>query len=115
MKESYEKGLANRSASNPTPAMVTSWVWHGQEVHAGQLLSSEITTSACRPCPDRGKATSTAALYGESPTDAAESETLCMRGNSSRENREILFGFHPAEWHVTSGVERSENASGGTC
>ena len=28
---------------------------------------------------------------GESSADAAESETLCMRGNSRRENREILF------------------------
>lgn len=37
-----------------------------------------------------------------------------MCGNFSRENREILFGFHAALWHVTSGVERSENASGGT-
>ena len=26
MKESYEKGLANRSASNPTLVRVTSWV-----------------------------------------------------------------------------------------
>ena len=52
MKESYEKGLANRSASNPTLAMVTSRVWHGQEVHAGQVLSSEITTFACPHCPD---------------------------------------------------------------
>ncbi len=38
MKESYEQGLANRSASNPTLAMVTSRVWHGQEVHAGQAI-----------------------------------------------------------------------------
>lgn len=37
-----------------------------------------------------------------------------MCGNSSRENREILFGFHPASWHVTGRMERSENASGGT-
>ena len=37
-----------------------------------------------------------------------------MCGNFSRENREILSGFHSALWHVTSEVERSENASGGT-
>jgi len=55
MKESYEKGIANRSASNPTPTMVTSWVWHGQEVHAGQVFSSEITTLACPHCPDGGR------------------------------------------------------------
>ena len=27
------------------------------EAHAGRVFSSEIITSACRPCPDRGKAT----------------------------------------------------------
>ena len=30
-----------------------------------------------------------------------------MRGNFSRENREILFGFHAASWHVTSGMGRA--------
>ena len=49
MRESYEKGLANRSASNPTPAMVTSRVWHGQEVHAGQVFSSEKAPDHRRP------------------------------------------------------------------
>jgi len=67
--------------------------------HAGQPLSSEITTSACRPCPDRGKATPPTAL-GELSTDAAESETLSMRANSMRENREtsgmpVLCGHGP--------------------
>ena len=55
--------------------------------HAGHPSSSEITTSACRPSPDRGKAIPRTAL-GEPSTDAAESETLCMRGSSMRENRE---------------------------
>ncbi len=55
MRESYEEGLANRSASNPTLAMVTSRVWHGQEVHAGQVFSSEIITLACPHCPDGGR------------------------------------------------------------
>ena len=36
-----------------------------------------------------GKATQCAALYSESPTDPAESETLCMRGRSMHENREV--------------------------
>ena len=30
-------------------------------------------------------------VYGEPPAGAAESENLCMRGNSRRENREILL------------------------
>jgi hypothetical protein len=57
MKESYEKGLASRSAPNPTPMGVTPWVWHGQGVHAGKVLSSEITPPACRPGSAQGKAT----------------------------------------------------------
>jgi len=36
-----------------------------------------------------GKVTRYAALYSESPTDPAESETLSMRGHSMHENREI--------------------------
>ncbi len=107
MKESYEKGLANHSAPNPTLAMVTSRVWHGQGVHAGQLLSSEIITSACRSCPDLEKATSSTPLSGEAPTDAAESETLCMRRHPKRENREI-----PSVPELIDS-ERSENVSDG--
>jgi len=49
MKESYEKGLANHSASNPTLAMVTSRVWHGQEVHAGQVFSSPVILETLAP------------------------------------------------------------------
>ena len=36
-----------------------------------------------------GKAIRCAALYSESFTGSAESETLCMRGRSMLENREI--------------------------
>ena len=44
MKEPYEQGLASHSAPTPTLETVTSRVWHGQGVHAGQPLSSEIST-----------------------------------------------------------------------
>jgi hypothetical protein len=57
--------------------------------NAGQLLSSEILTSVCRPCPDKGKATSPRSLYGRIVADTAESVNLSMRGNPKRENREI--------------------------
>lgn len=57
MKEPYGKGLATHSGPE-------SCAGHGNmmgealtRAHAGQPLSSEITTSACRPCPDMGKAT----------------------------------------------------------
>ena len=108
MKEPYGKGLANRSAPNPTPAMVTTRVWHGQGVHAGQALSSEILPLACPHCPDGGRQHGTR-RSGESCRNAAESETLCMCGNSSRENRESLsVSVRPHR-----PTERSENVSGG--
>ena len=40
---------------------------------------------------DLEKATSPVPLFGEAAADAAESENLCMRGHSKRENREILL------------------------
>ena len=58
MKEPYGKGLATR----PDPE---SCAGHGNmagealtRAHAGQPLSSEIIVPACRPCSDKGKATS---------------------------------------------------------
>ncbi len=90
MKESYEKGLTNHSAPNPTLREVTPWVWHGQGVHAGQPLSSEILLSACRPCHVMGKATSSTPQIGEAWVGAAESKNLCMRENFRHENRENL-------------------------
>ena len=59
MKESYEKGLASRSAPTPTLVTATLRVWHGQGVHAGQVFSSEINPFACphRPAGGRQHAT----------------------------------------------------------
>jgi len=58
MKEPHRKGVANRSnpescagGGNTAGEALTG-------AHAGQPLSSEIKSSVCRPCPDRGKATS---------------------------------------------------------
>ena len=58
MKEPYGKGLATRLGPE-------SCASHGNMpgealtgVHAGQPLSSENILSACRLCPDKGKATS---------------------------------------------------------
>ncbi len=55
MKESYEKGLANRSAPTPTLVTATSRVWHGQGIPVGQVASSEITIFVCPRGPDGGR------------------------------------------------------------
>ena len=55
MKEPYRKGVANHpdpescagDGNIPGEALTGA--------HAGQPLSSEITFSACRPCPTRGR------------------------------------------------------------
>ena len=53
MKESYEEGLANHSAPNPTLVTVTSRVWHGPGVHAGQVSSPDIRNPGLpTPCPN---------------------------------------------------------------
>jgi hypothetical protein len=88
MQQPYKKGVANHlgpeSCADGREAVGEALTGG----HAGQPLSSEITTSACRPSPDQGKATRGTALPRERLPDAAESETLSMRGSSMRENRE---------------------------
>ena len=58
MKEPHRKGVANRSSpeSCASHGNMTGEALTG--VHVGQPLSSENILSACRPCPDKGKATS---------------------------------------------------------
>ena len=57
MKEPHRKVVANR----PDPESCAGGGNIAGEAltgaHAGQPLSSEIILSACRPCPDKGKAT----------------------------------------------------------
>src|SRR5437879_5396465 len=87
MQEPYKKGVANhlgpQSCADDRKAVGEALAGE----HAGQPLSSEITTAVRRPSPDQGKATREAAL-GELPLGIAESETLSTRENSMRENRE---------------------------
>ncbi len=91
MKESYRENLASYSGLEPYAGDGNIAGVASARGSTGRPLSSEITTFACRSCPDPEKATSSAALFGEAPTDAAESENLCMRRHSKRENREILL------------------------
>ena len=109
MKESYEKGLANRSAPNPTLMRVTSWVWHRQGVHAGQVLSSEITPSACRPCPVLGKATSSEpSMARPRRTRRSRRPCACVETPDARTGRSHRF---PERCGVRG---RSENLTEGT-
>ena len=79
----------------------------------GQPLSSEITHTVCRPCFDKGKATSRSS-HGEIGPNTAESKTLSMYQNSKRENREILLVYVEKTGVACQETERSENVSDGT-
>ena len=91
MKESYREDIASHSGLEPYAGDGNVAGVASARGNAGQPLSSEITTSACRSCPDLEKATSSTPLLGEVSADAAESKTLCMRRHPKRENREILW------------------------
>lgn len=88
MKEPHEEGVANRLGPASCAGDGNIAGVAGTGVHAGQVLTSEITVSACRPCPDMGKATRQLTLFGESAGDAAESKTLSMCGTFQHGNRE---------------------------
>jgi hypothetical protein len=68
----------------------------------GQLLSSEIITFVCRSRLVREKAIPSLPPVARWWTDAAESENLCMRGHSKRENREIPFAPSWQRWPITA-------------
>ena len=105
MKESHREGLASHSGLKPYAGEGNLAGVASARGNAGQPSNSEISTSACRSCPDREKATPSMPLFGEAATDAAESENLCMRRHPKRENREILLvstgqrGMFTAQWN----------------
>lgn len=113
MKESYRENLASSSGLEPYAGGgdIVGVAWGKGD--AGQPLSSEITHFVCRPCADRGKATSSQP-HGKAAVDTAESENLCMCRNSKRENREILLLSANQLGESLCEAERSENVTDGT-
>jgi len=91
MKESYREDLASHSGLEPYAGDGNVAGVASARGSAGQPSSSEIIASVCRSCSDMEKATSSLPIFGEATANAAESENLCMRGHSKRENREILL------------------------
>src|SRR5262245_43116636 len=89
MKESYRKG----TASHPDPESCGSGRKASAEAltgaHAGQPSSCEIRQSGVPTPLSYAEGNTGIGASGEPVTDPAQSETLCMRGNSSHGNREI--------------------------
>lgn len=95
MKESYEQGLASQlgpesyaDGSNVVGVAMTG-------VHAGQPLSSEISSFRGPTLSNRGEGNTRHGIKGKPRRATAESKNLCKRGNSRRENREILLVSAP--------------------
>src|SRR5499427_3218011 len=89
MKESYRKG----TASHPAPQSCGSGRKTSAEAltgaHAGQPSSCEIRQSGVPTPLSEAEGHTGIGATGEPVADPAQSETLCMRGNSSHGNREI--------------------------
>ena len=102
MKESYREDVASHSGLEPYAGDGNVAGVASARGNAGQPLSSDINTSACRSCSDLEKATPPMPLFGEAAADAAESKTLCMRGYPKCENREILWVSAGRRGMVTS-------------
>ena len=91
MKESCREDLASYSGLEPYAGEGNLSGVASARGNAGQPWSSEIIIFVCRSCPDLEKAISWLPRYGKAEADTAESENLCMRRHSKRENREILL------------------------
>src|SRR3972149_12045061 len=109
MKRPHRKGVANDS--NPESCAGGGHI-AGEALtgaHAGQPSSSEITSIGVPTLSPEGEGHTASSVSREWLTDAAESETLSMRGNSMRGNRETLETPTP-----DGGGGRSEKAEGRT-
>jgi hypothetical protein len=89
MQESHGKG----PASHPDPESCVDGRKAGGEAltgaHAGQPLSCEIRQSGVPTPLSEAEGHAEISATGKPISDPAQSETLRMRGNSSRGNREI--------------------------
>ena len=106
MQESHKQGVAHQldPKSCAGGRKVTGEALTG--AHVGQPSSSEITfigvpTSCCE-----GEGHTATGAKREPGAGAAESQTLCMRGNSMRENRETP-GMPSAVQHGKGRLEKA--------
>ena len=109
MKESYRENLASRSGLEPYAGDGNIMGVASARGNAGQPLSSDITSFACRLCPDRGKATSLVPLLARHErTRRSLRPCACADIPSARTGRSHEFPRRQGT------LERPENASGGT-
>lgn len=89
MKEPYREGVAHHSdpESCADNRKAVGEALTGE--HADQVLSCEMRTSRAPMPLTEAEGNTAGSDKRESPAGPAQSETLCTRGNSLRENREV--------------------------
>ena len=100
MKESYGEGLASHTGPEPCVGLRKQL---GEALDRGKCRPSieprkQSSTGAPTPFP-RAEGNITRFATGKSRVGSTWSETSCMHGNTSRENRELLS---LAQWHAGS-------------
>jgi len=90
MKESYGKGLATRTGPESCVVVRKDRDEALTGVRAGRVLSRERTILWGADAVGEGGRRNSPHRYREMQRGPARSETPCMYGNTSRENREIL-------------------------
>ena len=111
MKEPHGKGIANHSNPESCASLGNMAGEALTRAHAGQPLSSEITSIGVPTLSPEGEGHTAGSVIRELSTDAAESETLSMHGNSMHGNRETLETPTPGTARrVVGGGGRSEKA-----
>jgi RNA-directed DNA polymerase len=109
MQEPYKQGVANQLDPESCDGGRKDAGEALTGAHAGQPLSSEITSIGVPTSYDEGEGHRETGVIGKPAAHAAESETLSMRENSMRENRET-----PAMSLAVGVKDRPEKASSHT-
>ena len=112
MKESDREDLASSSGLEPYAGDGNIVGVASVRGDAGQPLSSDIIHFVCRPCFDKGKATSRLS-HGEIASDTGGVEDPEHVSKSKCENREILLVCVEETGVACQETERSENVSDG--
>ncbi len=99
MKEPHSEGVANHADLESCAGDIAGEAL--TEALAGRLLSREIPSFGCRPCGQKGKATSIAALSRAACEPGAVGDPGTS-GNSLRENRETSEA-PAAKWQAGGG------------
>jgi len=102
MRESYREDPASHPGLEPYAAGGNTGGVAPARGSVGQLLSSEITSFACRSRPDREKATPSPPVLARRSADAAESMDPVHAWTFQAREPGDPIGFRTASWRITA-------------